>query len=327
MVLMLVLYVQVDQLFSILTTEFKSEIRSPDHLLDKIKNSSICPKPIVKELLYIWDWKEYITDKLSGTKLQNHSFFHSFMFKLENGIAVMRAKKYPQHREWEPSSGIQLIRSDQVFDTVPVSEFRIEKLNLDKVFADLYVKYFPTVDPQHRRETEASWERIRCKLEGLPRREKSFPKMILQKLPRQVDYLAPITPEYLEPLLNREERELVGERIVEEPEDGNFDNDLSVGVDVAIYSVSKAKRPWVGRVLKLLGNREFEIRWYHRAQRSKQYIPSTNRDGSPMSSKLSVDTVMMWGFTEKNMDGSFCISKQWLDRIAKCYEDHDMCEI
>ena len=91
------------QLFSILTSEFKSEIKSPDHLLDKIRNSVISPKPLCEELLFIWEWRDFIKPNLSDRKLENHSFLHSFMVKKESGVSVFRAQKYPP-RQWSVAS-------------------------------------------------------------------------------------------------------------------------------------------------------------------------------------------------------------------------------
>ena len=63
---------QVDQLFSILCRVLKSEIQCPDDLIKKIKQAPIIPKPDVDELLFTWNWRDFITPKLSGKSLQNH---------------------------------------------------------------------------------------------------------------------------------------------------------------------------------------------------------------------------------------------------------------
>ena len=69
---------------------------APDHLLEKIRNSVISPKPLCEELLFIWKWRDFIKPNLSERKLENNSFLHSFMVKKESGVAVLRAKKYPK---------------------------------------------------------------------------------------------------------------------------------------------------------------------------------------------------------------------------------------
>ena len=321
----------MDQLFSILTTHFKTEIQTPEHLLNKIENSSISPKPIVKELLFTWDWREFVTPLLSSHKLRNHSFKHSFIFKMENGKALMRAKKYPQHLEWSPAGGIQLLKDDLEFSPVPVSPFRIEKLAIDKVYADLVTKYFPTLEVTNRIVVQASWERTKTILENLPNKSNNLPKMNLLSLPRQAfgPAPAPAPPSYLEPFLDIEERELQGQVCIQEPVEGDFFDDIKVNMDVVVYSESKTKRPWVGRVQKLLQNsREFEILWYERRSRSLIFVPSVEKDGSPHLSGVSVDSVMFWEFAEKSdSDESFKISQEWFDKIMEEYINHDQCYI
>ena len=123
----------MDQLFSILCRVLKTEIQSPDELVKKIQQAPIIPKPDVDELLFTWDWREFISPKLSGKSLQNHSFFHSFQLKKEYGTVVFRAKKYSQLSEWSPESGIKLLKEGFEDSPVPASEFRVETLNLEKV--------------------------------------------------------------------------------------------------------------------------------------------------------------------------------------------------
>ena len=163
----------MDQLFSILTRELKTEMRCPDDLLKKILNAPISPRPIVEELLYTWDWRSFITPNLSGKKLKNHSFYHSFQLKQETDV-VFRAKKYSHLVDWIPDGGIRLLNRDVEFSSVEASDFRIDTLLIDKVFSDLYTKYFPTLETSSRKEAEASWEQLRTVLENLPRRQKNL---------------------------------------------------------------------------------------------------------------------------------------------------------
>ena len=111
------------QLFSILTSEFKSEITSPDDLLNKIRNSAIVPKPICEELFYIWEWREFVKPNLSESRLKNHSFLHSFMVKKEGNVGVLRGRKYPQDTsEWKPDDGIKLLRDGVEFTLIGCAE-------------------------------------------------------------------------------------------------------------------------------------------------------------------------------------------------------------
>ena len=267
--------------------------------------------------------------KLSGSKLKNHSFQHSFLFKKERGKSVMRAKKYPQHSVWGPEEGIQLLKDNQEFEKVPVSPFRVEKLMLDKVYSDLVTKYFPTLELANRREVQSSWERTKATLENLPKKMINLPLMDVYSLPRQVPAPIPTHPMYLELFLAPEERELEGQKCIQDAEDGDFFDEIQIQMDVAVYSEVKSKRPWIGRVVECItSRREFQIHWYEKKARSLLYYPSLNKDGSPLVSVVSVDCVMFWEFTTKSkIDESFKVSREWFDKVMDAYKSHDQCNI
>ena len=125
---------EVDQLFSILTKEFKTEIRCPQDLLQIIKSAPIKPKPVVGSLDYAFDWKGFIEPLLAGgTKaLKNHTVFHSFKWSKEGDITRFRGKLLPQDpdSEFGPQHGIQLVTPGVDFSPVGPAELRIEKLEL-----------------------------------------------------------------------------------------------------------------------------------------------------------------------------------------------------
>ena len=168
----------------------------PDDLVQKIRNSPILPKPEVKELLYSYDWRSFVGPNLSGKKLQNHSFFFSFFLKKENGLAVFRGKKYPFNVEWTPESGIMLLKSNVEFVPVEASDFRIETLCIDKVFSDLYTKFFPTLETNERKIAEASWERLRTVLENLPKQQRNLTPMKILSFPKQFSPQPAVVPQY-----------------------------------------------------------------------------------------------------------------------------------
>ena len=129
----------VDQLFSILTQEFKkSEIKTVDELIEIIQKSPITPQPSVESLNYTWDWKNFVTGYLTGKQLENHSFYNAFNIVKEGKKTKLRAKRLPQDQEWFPPTGIELIQQNIPFDEpVRSSGFRVEDLILPKVLWDL----------------------------------------------------------------------------------------------------------------------------------------------------------------------------------------------
>ena len=108
----------VDQVFSILCQELKTEIKSLDDLFDKLKSAPIVPKAEVEHFLYTWDWKSFIEDHLTEKSLENHSFYHSFKFFNKGDTVLMQAKHLPQDIEWTPSTGIRLVKESAVFEPV-----------------------------------------------------------------------------------------------------------------------------------------------------------------------------------------------------------------
>ena len=298
----------------------------PDDLIRKIQNSPILPKPEVEELLYSWDWREYISAHLSGKSLKNHSFFFAFMIKKEHGIAVFRAKKYPFNEEWIPAAGIMLLKRSIEFLPVKSSEFRIDSLCLEKVFNDLYMKYFPILETNEKRKAEVSWERLRTVLENLPKQQMNLAPMRLLRFPKQVPAPPSTIPQYLEPFMNLQTPELIGQHCIVEPIDSHFQSELRKGMDVAIYTESRKDRPWLGRVVEVQDDGlSFEVQWFKKKGRSSTYYALTNKDGSIYSSLLDTETVMFWEFTENKKIDSFELSKDWLEKIQLEYESHDIC--
>ena len=315
-------------MFSLLCRELKSEIRSPDDLIKKIRNSPVTPSPDVEELLYTWDWRSFVSPNLSQKMLQNHSFYHSFMIRCENGVSLLRAKKYPQMVEWIPEGGIILLRDKVEFSPVPVSEFRVESLQLDKVFSDLYTKYFPSLQLNERKESQQSWEKLRTCLENLPKKRENLPPMRLLSLPQQVSQAPPCPPHYLEPFLTNNTPELIGQHHLLEPSESEFASEIRKDTEVAIYTESKASRPWLGVVVNIQENKKrFEVLWYKRKGKSSVFHASKNKDGTDYTTILETETVMFWDFAESKGDQCFTVSKDWLEKIDQAYVSHDSCYV
>ena len=104
-----------------------------------IKNSSISPKPECEILDYIWNWRDYISEYLTVKELKNHSFYNAFNFKKEMSdsegmVTKMRCKRLPQDDEWEPPTGIRLVKPNTPYDPVPSADFRVDELMLPKLW-------------------------------------------------------------------------------------------------------------------------------------------------------------------------------------------------
>ena len=83
---------------------------------------------------------------------------------------VLRAKQYLFSSTWVPEGGLKILK-DRTESELPVSnvaEFRADHLNLQQVSQDLQKFYF-TMDLTKRMMVQSSYDRLRKKLESLPR--------------------------------------------------------------------------------------------------------------------------------------------------------------
>jgi hypothetical protein len=318
----------VDQCFSILTSEFKTEIRTVEELFSKIRNSPISPKPEVFHMFYIWDWREFIIPNFTDKMLANHSFYHSFQVKRDGERVSLRAKKYPQDRVWHPPPGIKLVKDNIAYDPVDVAPFRAEDLNLDKVMSDLRSRYFPLVSDKDRKQIESSWENLCTNLIKMPKTH--LPKMKLDELVKQKSVVNEIDhPNYLmEHVEPPSPPELKGEyHLPTDDEELEFKEDVRKGVDVVLWTLSKRTRPWVGRVHEILNNDEFVIHWYKKQPNSNTFLASNQADGSPYLSKQPMSCVMFWQMSINATDDSFDLPEYEMKRIMHEYKTHDECYI
>ena len=107
----------------------------------------------------------------------------------------MRAKKYPQDKEWCPDPPIKLLKDSIVYEAVNAAPFRAEELNLEKVQSDLRSRYFPLFSNQDRMAVESSWEKLCTKLIQMPK--KMLPKMKLTEIVKQGPVSESQFPNYL----------------------------------------------------------------------------------------------------------------------------------
>ena len=315
----------MDQLFSILCTELKDNIVTIEKLQEKLTTSSIHPKPICRNLEFIYDWKSFIFDKLSQPPLQYQSKYNSFLISTQlfdgKKCVVLRGKRLPQHTEMVPRAGIRINKENISFDPVGPAEYRIDTLKFDEILRGLYL-YLSKLPFSERLPVTTSWDRLRDRLEGLPNRSRHFPLLKIEEFPKQqIEELR--VPEYLE-IEDGDIPELTGDKYPEVIDEGNFEDDICVGMDVCIYGEDKKNRPWVGRILQLLEDRRFLIHWFDRKTvRSKTFFAMTDSKGDPVISELENDTVMFWQFTENRTENSFSLSNWWLETIRREYESKD----
>ena len=308
---------EVDQLFSILTNEFKHvDIPDVETLMQKIAEAPMKPKPVVESMQFSWDWKAFIEPRLNP--LENHTLFNSFSIKKEAGEVRLRYKKLPQSPTYGPVMGIQLVKSFEDFEPVRASEFRVETLQLDKLLRGLQ-PYFCTMNLEARMRVQARWEARKKALEGLPAKRDGLPPMDMSELPTQGDDEDAQSEEDID------QRQVHGTFFEERVEEGDLEKEICVDMDVCVYTVQKRKRPWVGRVISLENRDNFVINWYERDVTSKcgRYISMRKDDGTLYTSEMDLATVMLWSFTADRQENSFVITPVLHDCLKKEYSKID----
>ena len=313
----------VDQVFSILCQELKTEIKSLDDLFDKLKSAPIVPKAEVEHFLYTWDWKSFVEDHLTEKSLENHSFYHSFKFFHDGDTVLMQAKHLPQDIEWTPSTGIRLVKESAVFEPVVAAEFRIEQLNLTHIFRDL-MKYFQRLPVNIKIKVSSSWDALRSTLENLPGKRMNIAKMKISELPKQVLNSQPDLPEHFEYVIEKEIPELKGDIFPETLDEGDFEEEIIEGLDVVCYTKSKSSnRPWLGKVTEILPEQTFVIQWYSRKRGNQNEFHGMEEDGKPFTSVQENACVILWGFSVKKSEKCFIVSNYWLSKIKNEYAVYD----
>ena len=293
---------EVDQLFSILTNEFRTvELPDVETLKQTIAKAPMKPPPIVESMWYSWDWKTFVEPRLNP--LENHSLFNSFMLKKEGGEVRFRYKKLPQSPEYGPLEGIQLVKTREGLEPIKAAEFRVEALQLDKLMRGLQ-PYFNTMDLENKMTVVTRWEGLKKKLEALPARLEGLKRMDIEELPTSSER----DTEGFQALESEDEnRQIRGKFFEEMVEEGNLEDEICVNMDVAVYTVQKRKRPWVGRVASLKNRETFVVQWFEKDKTSKtgKYVAMEHENGSPYTSELDQSSVMLWSFTESRTDDSF----------------------
>ena len=311
---------EVDQLFSILAQEFKSDIKTVEDLKKKIEDAPIKPKPICRSLEYIFGWKEYVTPWLADPPLTNHSNYNSFQWQNEEGSVKFRAKKLPQESESVPRAGIRLLKEETLFYPVESAEFRTHDIPFDRIMkaVNILTSKLPL---DEKMNIQSSWDRLRDSLEAVPRRRTMLRKMNLNELPKQVKKSIPITPPFL--TASDDGNTISGDLYDENIDEGSLE-EIIEDMDVCIYSDITAGRPWVGRVRQMLPGRKFTVQWFSRRSGRGQVFKAMNReDGSPFLSEVELDSIMFWEMSEDRREDSFKLASFWLETIRLEYEKLD----
>ena len=217
-----------------------------------------------------------------------------------------------------PRAGIRIINEGVEFEPVGPAEYRVDTIKFDEIMKGINI-YLSKQPLGKRMEVSQSWERLRKKIESLPERSENFPKMKLNDLPRLVREPLHV-PDHLMEEEEDADNELTGDIYPEDVTDGDVDSEISLGMDVCIYTESKRGRPWVGRIVQLLEGRRFIIHWYSRkSSRSKLFEASYNADGSRSVSEMENQMVMFWQMTHKRTQTSFYLETFWLETIEREY--------
>ena len=318
---------EVDRMFSVLAKLFKeSEMRCINDLVQTIQTSPIVPSPMVVNMFYSFDWKTFIQSKFAKAPLEHHSFYHSFKISKEEGKTKFQGKLYPQDQEYGPVSGIQLLKEGVEFSPVGPTVFRIEKLELERVFRSL-TGYLPSLPLEERMRVSSSWHALRKTLESLPKQRDNLMKMDIRELPRQSADAIPALPEHFARVVQETEvPQLRGQIIPEEVTEGDFDTEIVEGSDVVVYTKSKTNRPWLGRILRILPEGKFIMHWYQRRSRGNTFYAMVKPDGSPVLSEQTNEVVMGWHISEDGTrkENSFQLSYYTMEKINQDYLDHDV---
>ena len=283
-------------------------------------NATIQPKPLCRSLLHIYDWKNFITPKLSNPPLVNHSRYHAFLIQKEDGNVKFRGKYLPQlpDSEFEPRSGIRLIKENTTFEEpVGAAEFRVEDIRFWDIFKGIQKKT-SNLPLEEKMRIISSWENLKKKLQSLPEKMNNLKKMKLDELPKQsVNDLAP-TPDYLRDAGVPVENTLSGDVYEEEPLEGDL-SEVGIGTDVCVYTENLKGRPWVGRVVEISANKQFIINWFSRLGRSMVFQALRETDGSPALSTIDLDSIMFWEMSVKRSEDKFSLPSFWLETIKMEY--------
>ena len=234
--------------------------------------------------------------------------------------ASLRAKRLPQDRNYTPEKGIKMLNENVVFHPVPSADFRIDSLNIPKVVHDLQ-SYFSRMPTQIRVDVASSWDRLRNRLESLPRRLPFLPPMRIESLLKMspTDVILAIPDEYA---FVNDDLDALPDISGDHHEEGPS---VSVGQDIVVYTEVVLGRPWVGRVKEVYPeSKEFLLQWFERSGKSTHFRAMTfGTDKKPFVTKLEDSCIMYNEISVHKGDLDFHISHYWISKIMKSYKEQD----
>ena len=174
-----------------------------------------------------------------------------------------------------------------------------------------------------RAKVSAEWDSLLDKLESLPAKQNNLPKLRLETLPKLSASAEAVLPDEYEFVEENEVPPLLGEVFPVEAEESCFDGNVVIGMDVVVYTQSKEKRPWFGRVLEIIPRRQFKIQWFGRRGKSNKFYALTNKDGTAYATVLETSVVMFWEICEAKQENSFILSHMWMKIILQEYNKYD----
>ena len=290
-----------------------------------MESSPIQPTPVVNVLYFISDWKKFVEPKLTKERLSNHSGYHCFKFSEEDSKVYFRGKVLSTDDKWHPKVGIQLLVKDpKLSDKIEASEFRFEQVKMKTILDDIQTKYLPMLRTKKQQETEASWKALDQTFQKLERERKSLKTLSFSDLPK---YSVPPSPDSSGLVLKTHENTtpMWGTFYPDVVLDGDVHSDAKLGLDVIIYTESKANRPWVGVIHSISDDKQtYSIHWYKRAPGGGVRYKQEIRKGAAYLTDVEAASVMLYSVADHLDNGDLDLS-EWYDKVMETYQEHDDC--
>ena len=169
-------------------------------------------------------------DKLTKQELRNHSNYHLFNIRDEDGVVKFRGKQFIFDADFTPKCGIKIIEDSTTFEPVPAAKISLDKLDLDKVRSHLASKYLTGLQQEDKMRVQSSWDRL---LDGLERLEArtNFDAMKISDFPKSnsLEEILPPLPEGLVVCEDDLIPELEGEHFPSHLNEKEFEREIIIG--------------------------------------------------------------------------------------------------